>query len=82
MPADLLSANLVAALLKVASPNLASTSDPAGMITSDGQGETLRNHLLTDQVLLAAKKGGLSLLSSAGQPMPGSGENGLPLALD
>jgi uncharacterized protein (TIGR03118 family) len=82
MPADLLSAKLVAALLKAGSSNLASTSDPAGMITSDGQGGTLRNHFLTDQVFLAAKKDGLSLLSSAGQPRPRSGENGLALALD
>ena len=63
-PADPPSANLVAALLKAGSPDLASTPDASGMITSDSQIGTLRNHSLTDQVFLAAKKDGLSLLSS------------------
>ena len=82
MPTDPPSANLVAALLKAGSPASTLTPGAAGMTTPDGQGGTLPNQFLIDQVFLAAKKDDFSILSSAGQQMTGSGEDGMPMGLE
>jgi uncharacterized protein (TIGR03118 family) len=82
MPADPPSANLVAALLKAGSLDLASAPGATGMRMPDGSGGTLPNQFLIDQIFLAAKKDDFSVLSSAGQQMAGSGEDGMTMALE